>query len=412
MNILLCHNYYACRGGEDQVFEAEASLLRSQGHKVFEYTRHNNDIARMSRSDVARRTLWNGTTYRELRDLIERHRPAVMHCTNTFPLISPSAYYAAHDAGVPVVQSLHNYRLFCANGLFLRHGKACEKCLGKRVTWPAVQHACYRDSRAGSAVVASLQAWHRFRHTWTEMVDRYVALSEFSRRKFVEGGLPADKITVKTNFVAPDPGPARGQGGYLVFVGRLSPEKGVDTLLQAWRHLRGKVPLKILGDGPLAPQVHDAVREIPNIEYLGQQPLDTVLAIVGEAQGLVLPTKCYENCPRTLLEAYARATPVIASRTGAMVELVEDGVTGFNFSTGDAFDLVDKVNRLTQDSTQREKMRQAARSVFEKRHTAKSNYRTLIDIYNSVVSPPMLAPAHGPHRAPTATEREPGGVIV
>ena len=234
LKVLACHNYYQQPGGEDECFHIETNLLESEGHEVVRYTRHNDDIMRMNRMRVAKNTIWNRRTYAEIRDLIQRERPDVMHCTNTFPLISPAAYYAAQREGVPVVQSLHNYRLICANGQFLRDGKTCEKCLSKATPWPAVYHACYRDSVLGSAVVAGMLTYHRISRTYQEHVNVFVALTEFARSKFIEAGIPAHKISVNPNFLTINPEPGSGSGGYAVFVGRLSPEKGIDILLETW----------------------------------------------------------------------------------------------------------------------------------------------------------------------------------
>src|SRR5262249_37589860 len=231
MKVLLCHNYYQQPGGEDQSFAAEADLLEAHGHDVVRFTVHNDAIDQMSRWEVARKTVWNRQTYTQLRELIRREKPSIMHCTNTFPLISPAAYYAARAEGVRVVQALRNYRLLCPNGLFLRNGRICEDCLGKAVPWPGVLHRCYRHNRSASSVVAGMLGVHRWLKTWTRTVSRYFTLTEFARRKFIAGGLPGDRITVKPNFVHPDPGMGTGRGGYVVFAGRLSPEKGVETLL-------------------------------------------------------------------------------------------------------------------------------------------------------------------------------------
>src|SRR5581483_9761958 len=195
---------------------------------------------------AAARTVWSRPAYRVLRELLRAHRPAVAHFHNTFPLISPAAYYACRAERVPVVQTLHNFRLLCPNALFFRDGRVCEDCLGKAVPWPGVAHKCYRGSRSASAAVCTMLTVHRALGTWHTAVDRFIALTDASRRKFVAGGLPADKIAVKANFVDPDPGPGTGAGGYGVFVGRLSAEKGVGTLLKAWQQLGRDVPLKIV----------------------------------------------------------------------------------------------------------------------------------------------------------------------
>lgn len=385
MKILLCHNYYQQPGGEDLSFAAEGRLLEERGHAVVRFTRHNDDIGHMSRWGAARRTFWNREISTDLRALIRRERPAVMHCTNTFPLISPAAYYAARAEGVPVVQSLRNYRLLCPGALFLRNGRVCEDCLGKSIPWPAVLHGCYREDRAASAVVAALLVGHRALRTWTRAVDLYFTPTAFARGKLVEGGLPADQITVKPNFVDPDPGPGTGRGGYAVFVGRLSPEKGVDTLLAAWERLHGALPLKVVGDGPLADRVRAACLRDPRIEWLGRRSPEEVLDIVGAAACLVMPSTWYETFGRTIVEAFSRGTPVVAARIGALTELVDEGRTGLLFKPGDAADLASKVERLLADPAGLERRRQAAREEYERKYTADVNYRLLLAIYEQAL---------------------------
>ncbi len=209
MKILLCHNYYQQRGGEDESFVAEAAMLEAHGHEVLQFTLHNDSIKTANLLTTATQTWWNQQVYRKLRDLIRSTGPAIMHCTNTFPLISPAAYYAAQAERVPVVQSLHNYRMFCLNGCFFRDGVVCENCLGKAVPWPGVVHNCYRDSRIASLTVAGMTTLHRILPTWLRTVDRFTTLTDFARRKFIEGGLPAERIAVKPNFLPVDPGLAR-----------------------------------------------------------------------------------------------------------------------------------------------------------------------------------------------------------
>ena len=251
----MLHNHYQQPGGEDQVFEVEGALLEAHGHRVLRYTQHNDSVADMTRAELAKATVWNTVAYRELRTLIREEQPQVAHFHNTFPLISPAAYHAARAERVPVVQTLHNYRLICPSALFFREGRVCEDCSGKAVPWPGVAHACYRGSRSSSAAVAAMLTAHRVLGTWSRAVDAYIGLTEFARQRFVRGGLPAEKIVVKPNFVHPDPGAGGGDGEYVLFVGRLSEEKGVDTLLKAWKRPRVRVPLKIVGDGPLVPEV-------------------------------------------------------------------------------------------------------------------------------------------------------------
>lgn len=381
MRILLCHNFYREPGGEDQVFADEAWLLESQGHEVIRYTRSNDDLESMGRWEAARRTLWNRQTVDEMRRLIRQKQPEVLHCHNTFPLLSPSIYTAANAAGVPVVQTLHNYRLLCPSALFLRDGRPCEDCLGKLLAWPGIVHRCYRRNRSATAVVAAMLAVHRWRGTWVRGVRQFIALSEFSRRKFIQGGLPAQRLAVKANFMRHDPGCGSGQGDYVIFVGRLAAEKGLETLLAAWRRLRKPLLLKIVGDGPLASQVQAAAASNAGIEYLGRRSADEVLALLGEAQCLLLPSLCYENCPKTLIEAYAKGTPVVASRLGAVQEMVEHGRTGMLFEAGSADDLARSIEGVTATNTGLQAMRQAARNCYEQKYSTSGNYAALMDIY-------------------------------
>jgi glycosyltransferase involved in cell wall biosynthesis len=385
MKVLAVHNRYQQPGGEDQVFLAETTLLESYGHRVVRYSTHNDRVAGMNRLALAGNTLWNSSTYRELRALIRQERPHVAHFHNTFPLVSPAGYYAAKAEGVPVVQTLHNYRLLCPNALFFRDGRVCEDCMGKVIPWPGVVHKCYRGSRAASGLVTAMLTTHRVLRTWTEMVDAYVALTEFARRKFVEGGLPAEKMVVKPNFVYPDPGPGEGRGGYALFVGRLSPEKGVGTLLAAWERLDRPVPLKVVGDGPLREQVVEAPDRRPCVEYLGYRPAEEVHGLMKEASMLVFPSEWYETFGRVAAEAFATATPVIAADIGAIAELVEHGHTGLRFRPGDPEDLAAQVGWFLSHPEEHARMRREARAEFEAKYTAERNHQMMMEIYESAL---------------------------
>jgi glycosyltransferase involved in cell wall biosynthesis len=385
MRILIAHNYYQQPGGEDQIFATEASLLESRGHDVLRYTVHNDAIDTMNRLALARATVWNRASYRDLRALFRRERPDVAHFHNTFPLISPAAYDAAAAEGVAVVQSLHNYRLLCSNAYFYRDTHVCEDCLGRALPWPAVAHACYRESRAASAVVAGMIAIHQARRTWVDRVDVFIAaLTEFAREKFIQGGLPADKIVVKPNFVYPDPGAGTGGGGYALFAGRLAPEKGIATLLAAWQGLR--VPLKIVGDGPLRAEVRAAAERCDTIEWLGNQPAARVLELMKDAQVLVCPSVWYEGQPRVIIEAFAVGLPVIASRLGAMSSLIEHGRTGLHARPDDAADLAAQVAWAFANPNAIAQMRRAARAEFDASYTPEHNYQLLMQIYETAIA--------------------------
>jgi len=385
MKIIVAHNFYQQPGGEDQVFADECRLLAEHGHEVTPFTVHNDDVPEYSRLGLARATVWNGAVAAELGELVRTTKSELVHFHNTFPLLSPAVYHAARSAGAAVVQTLHNYRLLCPGANFFRDGRICEDCLGKRFAWPAIQHACYRGSRAATAVTATMLAAHRLKRTWTEAVDAYVALTEFARGKLIAGGLPEDKIAVKPNFVSPDPQAGAGRGGYALYVGRLSAEKGIDLLLSAWRRLDGAVPLKIVGDGPLADQVREAAERDPHIERLGAQPLDKVHQLLGEAAFLVCASACYEGLPKTIVEAFAKGTPVVAPWHGAMAEIVEHGRTGLHFAPGDADSLAAQALSLFRDAPARERMRGAARAEFEAKYTAARNYALLLEIYRAAL---------------------------
>jgi glycosyltransferase involved in cell wall biosynthesis len=380
MKVLLCHTYYLQRGGEDCCFEEERDMLRANGHDVVEFVRSNEQMLNMNPLRAAAVTLWNRGTVREFRELLQRERPDVAHFTNTFPLISPAVCHAAHRAGAAVVQALHNYRWLCAGAFFLRDGRPCEDCLGKAIAWPALRHRCYRHSAAATTVVAGMQLVHRTLGNWMSKVDAYFTLTEFARQRFIVGGFPAERIHVKANSVSEDLGVGAGDGGYVVFVGRLSPEKGVATLLQSWRLDAALPRLLIVGDGPLADAVKIAAATDQRIQWQGRLPLPETLRIVGAAKALVMPSLWYETFGRTIAEAFAAGTPAVVSRLGAMEELVADGQNGLHVTAGDARELADAVQRLYQANDYLE-MRSRARQEFERRFTREQNYKRLMEIY-------------------------------
>jgi glycosyltransferase involved in cell wall biosynthesis len=389
LKIVIVHNAYQRLGGEDTVVRAEKALLLRKGNEVSEYLRNNHEInsgGTCSNIALGCRTVWSATSRNELSRLIKDCQPDVVHFHNTFPLISPASYYACRDSGVPVVQTLHNYRLFCPAATFFRDGKVCEDCLRKS-RWQAVRHACYRQSRGASATVVAMLTFHHWYGTWTKLVDCYIALSEFSRAKFIEAGLPVEKIVVKPNFVLPDPGAGRGQREYAVFLGRLSEEKGLRTLLQAWAQLNPTCMLRIIGDGPLL----DAIRlEITrsgcsNVRLDGHLPREESLKALQGARVLILPSNCYENFPMTIAEAYACGTPVIASRLGAMQEIVRDGSTGLHFTPGDAGDLARKVEWAWAHLNEMHEMGRKARAEYDAKYTAERSYKMLMHVYQRAI---------------------------
>jgi glycosyltransferase involved in cell wall biosynthesis len=390
MKILLVHNTYQDRGGEDVVFVQERQLLESGGHQVVEYQRHNSEIkqySKLRKISLLGRTVWAADSNRELGVLLRQTKPDVVHIHNTFPLISPSIYWACRNEQVPVVQTLHNYRLFCPGANFFRAGKTCEDCIGGNF-WNGVRHGCYRNSRAETAPVALMLYVHHARKTWHRMVDRYIVLTGFARDRFVQAGLPPEKIVIKPNCVDPDPGMKVEEGSYALCVGRVSDEKGVSTLIKAWRQLPRTCTLRVVGDGPARAKLQSeaAANGFSNITFLGQQPRQRVIEAMKGARFVVFPSELYENLPLTIIEAFACGTPVLASRLGAMSEIVEEGRTGRFFSAGNADELARVAAQAWEQPEQLRAMGKQARREYEDKYTAAANLQQLTEIYRGVIA--------------------------
>ena len=314
MKIIILHNHYRQVGGEDAVVTAEKCLLEQNRHCVRSLEVNNDGITARSTPVLAAGAIYSRSSRRTLEREIADLRPDVVHVHNFFPRLSPSIYFACQRACVPVVQTLHNYRLICPGGLLFRAGSVCEECVGKLVPWPGVLHGCYRNSRIGTAVVATMCSVHRLLSTWSEKVSAYVALTSFAREKFIAGGLPADKVLVKPNFVSSDAGPGNARGGYALFVGRLAPEKGIRTLLKAWAGIGKHLALQLLGDGPLRAEL--AAADIQGIEYLGWRAAPEVRELMRGAKFLVFPSECYEGFPDGAGGGFCRRPASDCQRSG------------------------------------------------------------------------------------------------
>ncbi len=379
MKVLQVHNFYQQPGGEDQACEAEAELLAYYGHEVIRYAVHNDSIRNMSALDAGIRAIWNRASYTAITNLLRQHKPDIVHVHNTFPLISPALHHAVAAQHVPVVQTLHNYRLICPRATLYRQGRVCEDCLHSLTSWPAVRHACYRNNRLATAVVSSMLLLHRVAGTWTRRVQRFIALTEFSKQKFVDGGLPANLITVKPNFLPTDPGAGQGRGGYAMFAGRLSEEKGLRTLLRAWQKIP-ELPLKIAGDGSMRPFVEEQVASLRNVSYLGACQRQTIMELLRHARFLVFPSEWYEGLPMIIIEALASGVPVIASALGSMAELIQDGVNGRLFEPGNPDSLASCIESVLANGSD---MRKSARLSYERSYTPERNYELLMNIYGN-----------------------------
>ena len=392
MNILIAHNRYQHRGGEDSVVDAEAALLRENGHDVLLYHRDNDELPGMGAADVAASVLWCRRTGNDISTLCRHFQPDVIHAHNTFPLISPSLYWAAARCGVPMIQSLHNFRLLCPQAILLRDGNVCEQCIGK-LPWRAVRYRCYRDHALQSAATAAMLALHRMAGSYRKRVTRYITLNAYCRDKFIAGGLPPEKLCIKPNFIdvpALTAGPIdglRNSGGGL-YIGRLSKEKGIEVLLRA-HGLTPSVPVDVIGDGPLQATTvaHFGLRAH------GFMPLPEVLARMQAARYLLVPSICHETAPRTIVEAYACGLPVIASRLGSLAAMVRDGLTGLLFDPGNAVDLAEKMRWANAHPHAMAQMGRAARTEYEQQYTPQRNYRMLMTIYQAAIHTPHPASA-------------------
>lgn len=386
MKILTVHNKYKFRGGEDECREADAQLMAANGHDIRDVIFENDTITSLNAVSVGLQSIWNSSSYKRLSDEIGKWRPDVVSVHNFFPVASPSVYYAARRHGVPVVQTLHNYRLLCPGALFFRDGHVCEDCMGKRMPWPGVLHGCYRSSRGATLAVASMLTVHNLLGTWQKQVDMFIALTEFSKRKFIEGGLPAERVTIKPNFLTADPGAGTGDGDFVIYVGRLTVDKGLPTLIEAWKAAACAGRLIIAGDGPLAPFVMKEASLCDSISYLGKIPLAQVFDLLASARALVFPSTWYEGMPRVIVESFSRGTPIIASAIGSMPEMIVNGRSGWLVAPGDVQSLAAAMRTVFSIREEMKEIRAAARLEFEHKYTPERNYFLLAEIFGRVIA--------------------------
>lgn len=388
MKILYAYNLYQRAGGENLWFESEPDLFRARGHEVVVFRKDNTDIESYSPwSKVAMfwRVSWSREVYESVRGLIRAERPDVAHVYNTLALITPSIYYACRDEGVPIVQSIYNYRLMCPEGTFLRKGQVCEECLDHSL-WRSAVHGCYRNSHIASASLAWMLARHRRMGTWNSVIDRYLTPTEFLRGKLVEGGIPESKIVVKPNWHEPDPGPREATDGSVLYVGKLAQEKGILTLLKAWGQVENPTKLRIIGDGYLRPEVERAAASSENIEFLGWRPHAGVISWLKRASVFVVPSEWYEAFPHTILESFACGVPILATRIGTLKDIIRDGETGLLFEPGKASDLASKLSWALKESGRAQSIGMAGRKEYEGKYTGKCAYEQLLRVYSSLRS--------------------------
>ncbi|MGE0143729.1 MAG: glycosyltransferase family 4 protein [Planctomycetota bacterium] len=399
MRILLVHNRYLQRGGEDAVFEAERDLLRDAGNEVFEHVLSNADTVRMNRVQLAVSAIWSRRSRRAIAQIVRDRSIDVVHFHNIQPLVSPAAFGAARRAGAAVVATLHNYRPVCPSATLFRDGQVCTECVGRKLALPAIQHRCYRSSRASSAVVAATNAVHRALGTWQRDVDAFLALTEF-QRNLLSGVIPAEKTAIVPNFLVRSPwANLEGTRSGVLFVGRLSEEKGIRTLLAALRVLPAHVKIRVIGTGPLGNEVAAAAAADPRLIAVGLRNAEQVLDEMRKAAVLAVPSLWFEGMPMTIVEAFGCGLPVVASDLGGLPSIVEHGVNGELFRPGDPGALAAAIMRSVTDRRLLLARSRAARVTFESRFTADAHYRALCVVYSAAIrsrrdGSPLDLPAH------------------
>ncbi|MFA5059056.1 MAG: glycosyltransferase family 4 protein [Candidatus Omnitrophota bacterium] len=389
MKILMIHNHYQQYGGEDAVAKAEYSLVSRYGHEVYFYERSNKEIKNLSPLERIKSFLnlsWSDKTYSEVRAIIQKFCPDVVHVYNAFFMVTPSVYFACRDEGVAVVQSLYNFRWLCANAVFLRKGKFCSECMYYS-RWRSVLHGCYRNSSLLTAVIVKMLNNHWKKKTWINLIDGYITATEFSRRKFIESGIAPEKIIVKPHFIDPDPKARNVCGNYALYIGRISEEKGIRVLLDAWASL-SDLPLKIIGVGPLLSEIKKMIKEknMNHVEILGYCSDEECAKYLNRAKFVVVPSVGYDNFPRAIVEAYAVGVPVLASSREGIKEYIKETFTGVIFNTGDAKDLVQKARWFQQNNDVAIlEMGRNARLEYEEKYTAQKNFEYLNNIYQMAI---------------------------
>jgi glycosyltransferase involved in cell wall biosynthesis len=392
MRVLVLHNRYRQPGGEDAVCHDEVHMLRSRGVDVIHHEVSNAapEASALTQIRQAAESAWSNSAAEEVRAICRRSKPDVAHVHNFWMSLSPAIHGACQREGVATVQTLHNYRLFCVNALLLRDGRICEDCIG-RSPWLGVARRCYRDSALASALVANMIDLNRRRGTWQKNVNAFIALSEFSKLKYVSGGLPKDRLWVKPNFVE-DPGPQKSkpsQHREIVFVGRLSREKGLGVLLEAWADVAKNTPaiLRIIGDGPQreALEKQASTLGLRNLEFCGHQTPSRVQSAMMNSRAVVMASVLYENFPRVIAEAFACGRPMVVADVGAQREIVASGRLGWNFESGNARSLASCLREMLDNHSLVDQFGDNARKEYLSRYGPEENFSRLMTIYQAAI---------------------------
>ncbi len=382
MKVLVIHNLYKILGGEDLSTESEVSLLRCNGIDVDTFYVDNANIELKKRSTLAVNSIWSNHYYREILKKINDGKYDIVHVHNFFPLLSPSIFYACRKAKTKVILSVHNYRLICPNAQMYINGKICKACVGKTIPIQAILKKCYRKSAITSSAVVSMLAFHNFLNTWKDKVDGYICVSEFVKSQLLLGGFDDEKLHVKHNFVTTDIKPNFDDGQYYIYVGRLSEEKGIDILLKSFRNSCRR--LVIVGTGPLVRMVESFVVENPNTVYVGKRSLSEIYELISKAKALIFPSKWLEPFGRTIVEAFAHGTPVIASAMGGITELVTDYYNGFLFDPKEEEGLSKAINHF-ENLIDNRMIRLNTYETYRKNYLPSINFAQMMTIYQKVL---------------------------
>lgn len=378
----MLHNRYDIRGGEDESTDCEYRMLRDHGHDIELLEANNSEIGRsISKVEAAVSAVWSRRWHGSISEKLRLGSFDVLHVQNFFPLISPAVHRAALTAKVPVVQAVRNYRLACPSANLFRDGHVCHECVGTITKFPGIRHACYRGSTLGSATVAAMSGVHRAIGTWSK-VSAFVAISHYVREVLVEDGFSPDKIFVKPNFVEVEgvtrPA-AHADRKHILYVGRLTREKGLDLLLEAYKASGLNIPLKLVGDGSVGAE------GIAGVEVLGRRPLPDVYELMREAYCVVMPGRWAEPFGRVAIEAFAAGTPVIATNLGGVAEIIDHEETGLLLQLNDVASFAQGMKRLVDDAQASQRMSFAALQVFREKYSAESNHTMIMNIYKAVI---------------------------
>ena len=382
MRIVLAHNFYKVSGGEDTVFANEASMLKANGHEVILFSKNNEGINSFWVKFITFFScIFSVKTYREFSDFLDKNQPDVVHVHNYFPLISPSIFYCCFFKNVPVVHTLHNFRAICPTAILAFKGRINERSVRGSAFWTVIDRV-YKNSYFGSFSLYAMVSFHKKFRTWQRCVTRFICLTEFSKQKYIEAGWPSEKLSVKPNFVNYPGTPKHSGKKGAIYVGRLSEEKGIQILLDAWNNI--SYPLTVVGDGPLKEAI--LKQSNPNVHYVGFKNSSEVIQLLESAAFIVMPSTCYEGLPMVLIEAFSVGTPAIVSNIGGMKEVVQDKYSGLHFNVAESEDLFRQVNKLIADPQLLVTLSEGAKQSYFNNYDEKSNYCTLMNIYQLAIN--------------------------